>query len=147
MIQQLVYVSRAITGPRTEEEIEDILLTSRERNEENGVSGILLFRGTTFLQLLEGPAEAVRETLRRIERDPRHRDLAVLVDQPARERIYQDWSMGFHSLSDGDAHLVNELLGWSNLILRPEEITPAQIVDLIGRFRASEASAPAPSAK
>jgi hypothetical protein len=143
MLQQLIYVSKALTGTRTEEEIGAILSVSRARNEERGVSGVLLFRGTTFLQLLEGPPSAVHETYARICRDPRHRNVVKLVDQPVKDRLYQSWAMGYRGLDDSDAHLVNEILGWSNLILKPDAVDQAVVVDLLRRFR-EPSSAPGP---
>jgi Sensors of blue-light using FAD len=141
MLHQLVYVSKALTGERMEEELEDILRRSENNNSRDEISGVLLLRGNLFLQLLEGPAEAVHQTYKRISADPRHQSLAKLVDQPAKTRLYQDWSMAFRSLTDEESHLVNEIIGWGNLITNPYVIEPSQIFDLLHRFRTTTATA------
>lgn len=50
------------------------------------------------MQILEGSEDAVRATYDRIERDPRHRDAAILLQGATAERDFADWSMGFHDL-------------------------------------------------
>ena len=76
---------------------------SRTRNAAHGIGGCLLFDGQRFCQLIEGPAAAVSTLWQRIGRDPRHRDVGVLLDQltaapdePAR------WSYGYCGADDLD---------------------------------------------
>jgi hypothetical protein len=54
------------------------------------------------MQVLEGDGAAVRWLSSRISRDPRHRDVKALMDGPATEREFPDWSMGFRNLDDLD---------------------------------------------
>lgn len=95
----LIYVSIANEAFR-EEELLDILRVSRDKNLRNGITGMLLYKNRKFMQLLEGPEKAVCETYARIVRDPRHRDVTVLLQGETPERDYVDWSMGFQNLED-----------------------------------------------
>jgi len=74
------------------------LTHSRERNERAGISGLLLHRGGNFLQVVEGPSDAVRDLTRRLERDPRHRQFTPLLALDVADRLFPDWSMGFEQI-------------------------------------------------
>lgn len=95
----LIYSSRS-SGPSRREVLRDILAVSRRRNANAGVTGRLLYSGKAFLQVLEGKEGVVRATFARIERDPRHVDLEVLVDEPSPARRFGEWSMGFTHLDE-----------------------------------------------
>lgn len=62
-------------------------------NTQAGITGILLFDGQYFVQLLEGPAEAVAQLFGRIADDPRHAEVLVLVDEVTRRRGLARWAM------------------------------------------------------
>ena len=89
-----VYVSAA-RHAFTSAELEALLEKSRANNSRDGVSGVLLYRDGDFLQVLEGPEEAVRRTYARIARDPRHGGVIVLDESEITERNFGEWSMGF----------------------------------------------------
>ncbi|MEM8751514.1 MAG: BLUF domain-containing protein [Pseudomonadota bacterium] len=97
MLRRVVYISSSFAeDPRSE--VAAFIGRARERNAARGVTGFLLFSDGAFLQVLEGPPDAVAETLALVERDPRHSGLIVLLDTPARERLFDDWSMGWREL-------------------------------------------------
>ncbi|MDQ6655099.1 MAG: BLUF domain-containing protein [Verrucomicrobiota bacterium] len=100
-LYSLIYVSIA-TGEFSENELTDILAISRANNSRDDITGMLLYKDRRFMQLLEGPETAVCAAYARIARDLRHRDAAILLEGPAAERDFTDWSMGFHAL-DGEA--------------------------------------------
>ncbi len=67
----------------------------------DGLSGILLYRGKTFLQLLEGPETAVAKTFARIRVDIRHYDVGVMMKIETEARIFPSWTMGIIPEVDG----------------------------------------------
>lgn len=93
----LVYVSSA-QELLTDEQILDILHVSRRNNERDGITGLLLYKGGNFIQALEGPAERVEALLERIEHDPRHKGMELLIREQHPERSFPNWSMGFYNL-------------------------------------------------
>ncbi len=97
MIYQM-YVSAA-TELMDAEALAEVLRVSRRNNTAVGITGMLLYREGTFIQVLEGAEDAVETTLQRIERDPRHRGLIRLIGGPLEERLFGEWSMGFNDLS------------------------------------------------
>lgn len=95
---QLRYISTRAAADIAKH-VPGILETARRRNQANGVTGLLIFNGERFLQLLEGPERAVRETFERIGRDPRHLGVAVLGTAISPERAFREWDMAYEELT------------------------------------------------
>src|SRR5262245_32085792 len=93
-LRQILYVSAA-TSSIGKADLDAILEASRRNNARIDVTGMLLHIDSGFLQILEGPEQAVAGTYERIATDKRHAALRKLVDQPAAERLFAGWSMGF----------------------------------------------------
>jgi hypothetical protein len=72
-----------------------LLFDARAHNAAQGITGLLLHHGGRFMQVLEGPREAVQGLYRRIAQDARQLDPVVEIDQAADVRLFPDWSMGF----------------------------------------------------
>lgn len=97
MIFQLVYQSTA-TRYLGSEDLLGILERSRINNARFEITGMLLFHGGQFLQLLEGDEAAVRERYEIIARDSRHKRVSLVMTGPNGERDFPDWTMGFRDL-------------------------------------------------
>lgn len=91
----LIYCSTA-THEMSEAELLELLQVAREQNPQLRLTGMLLYGGGVFLQVLEGPAASVDMLYKKLERDPRHHSLFLLEREPISERSFPDWSMGFH---------------------------------------------------
>lgn len=98
----LIYVSTAPV-PASAATLEEILAVSSRNNERDGVTGMLLYAGGTFMQVLEGEDEAVDATHQRIERDARHTGVILLERAPISERSFSRWSMGYRRISAAEA--------------------------------------------
>jgi len=95
---RVVYFSRnTIAGDEetVRDEINAILAASQRNNAPIDVSGVLVFNGGVFGQVLEGPMDAVEETFDRIQSDDRHCDVTVLETQVITQKVFPSWSMGF----------------------------------------------------
>lgn len=93
---QLVYSSTA-RALFTAADIKDILAVSREKNQFHGITGMLLYKLGSVVQVLEGEEPAVRQLYANIEKDRRHRDVTLIYTQPIARREFAEWTMGFHS--------------------------------------------------
>ncbi len=74
-------------------DLEDIHRTARHANALNGVTGLLIFNGTHFLQVVEGMEEAVDSLVENLRRDPRHTGFEIRDLSFVEERSFPDWSM------------------------------------------------------
>ena len=88
----LTYISAA-TGHCTSEDVRQLAAASAERNRRDHVTGALLYKDGSFMQVLEGAETTVRGTFARIGGDLRHRGLIVLLQAAIHERQFPDWSM------------------------------------------------------
>ncbi|MDQ6655101.1 MAG: BLUF domain-containing protein [Verrucomicrobiota bacterium] len=132
----LVYASIANEDFSPDQLIE-LLATSRRNNEASGLTGMLLYKDRRFLQVLEGNEEAVRATYARIERDPRHREIVLLLSEEEQEREFADWSMAFQDLDDATASQVPGFSPFLGTQLSPHEFQddPSRARKLLRVFR------------
>lgn len=95
----LIYVSTSVKL-LSDEELLEILKVSREKNAAVNITGLLLYKGGNFMQVLEGPDEAVEALYKKIEADPRHKDLIVLSREQISTRQFPAWEMAFQNLDN-----------------------------------------------
>lgn len=93
---QLIYVSDLVN--KNEAALAAILESAVRHNREDGITGMLLYSGGNFLQVLEGAHAQVHATFERICQDPRHRNITVLTEEEVAERHFSHWSMGYRQL-------------------------------------------------
>lgn len=101
VLYSLAYESQA-SVPFTESDLLDLLGLSRTKNAELGITGTLLYRRGTFLQVLEGDRDRVEDLYATISDDPRHHAVDTVLVEDRSERRFPDWTMGF---ADVDGHL------------------------------------------
>jgi hypothetical protein len=90
-IKHVIYISRPTHFDHIV--LDDILKTSRSNNPKNGITGNLIFHSDLFLQILEGPPEAINNLYDRILSDSRHGDIVKLRDSEFPRRLYASWAM------------------------------------------------------
>lgn len=74
-------------------DLEDIHRSARELNALDGITGLLIFNGTHFLQIIEGAHDVIDDLLARLRNDPRHGGLEVRDERKIKARSFPDWSM------------------------------------------------------
>ncbi|OAN71287.1 hypothetical protein A8B78_20275 [Jannaschia sp. EhC01] len=106
-MKYIVYVSQAVT-PFSTTDLGDLLTHSRQRNSEDAISGLLVYRYNAdygrgnFLQVLEGPDDKLDDVWNRISSDSRHHTIIVIEEGEIEARMFADWSMGFKNVEDQD---------------------------------------------
>lgn len=70
-----------------------ILSAARRNNPRYGITGALICRNDLYLQLIEGPAEAVDALYAVICEDDRHFDVRLLLSEAMGERLFPNWAM------------------------------------------------------
>lgn len=91
-MKSIMYVSVA-DPDLAADAIKTLVSHSQRRNAADGVTGIMLYNGSNFLQLIEGEADVIDACYARIERDPRHSGVVSLRDTSIGEREFPDWAM------------------------------------------------------
>ena len=91
-LTSVTYTSLARLDLQTSD-LEDIHRTAREANALEGITGLLVFNGTHFLQIIEGSETAIAELVERLRKDPRHTGFEVRDQRKVDTRSFPDWSM------------------------------------------------------
>jgi Sensors of blue-light using FAD len=132
-IHQLIYVSDLVGE---EGQLGAILESAVRHNQADDITGMLLYSGGNFLQVLEGAADQVKSTYDRISLDPRHKNCLVLLEQDLPERQFGKWSMGCRRLSAEDvakfpAHAPYFQYGFR----RPDfQVKPGEALEMLDLF-------------
>lgn len=115
----LIYASRA-SDPFREHEIPDLLQAVRIANAKQEITGMLLYIGGSFLQLLEGRPELVDAVFSRILKDTRHTQLTLIARESLSDRAFEGWTMMHKTLDPVEA---DELIGENNFFTSPAWVT------------------------
>ncbi|QLK63589.1 EAL domain-containing protein (plasmid) [Enterobacteriaceae bacterium Kacie_13] len=97
MLLTLVYRSHVSEHVQSAS-LEELVAQASIKNETSGITGILLFDGTHFFQLLEGPEEAVDSLYSAICRDRRHHNVVELMRDYAPSRRFGNVGMELFDL-------------------------------------------------
>lgn len=130
---QTLYVSKA-TENIDSKSVNKFLEKAIAYNTKNNITGILLFRAGIFLQLLEGDKQLVEDLLEKIEKDNRHSNITRIFSLEKNERLFPNWSMGYHEISDLDINMINEFLSWNKLISAAKDLDNNIILHMLARF-------------
>ncbi len=109
----LVYVSTS-TRKWTEDELIDLLNQSREQNAQRGITGMLLYKSGSFLQVMEGEEEQVMALYEKIQLDSRHHHVITVAKYPVSERGFHDWQMAFVNVNQ-----LKDVPGYSDFLNKP----------------------------
>lgn len=88
-VTQILYTSTAVE-PFTQPQLKQLLARARAHNEPLGISGMLVYDDGFFVQVLEGPEEAVQPLFAAIERDPRHTNMRLLLRHTLAEKEFEN---------------------------------------------------------
>jgi hypothetical protein len=90
-LMQLIYASRPFGFD--EAMLNGILADARRNNPRHDITGALICRADIYLQLLEGPEEALTGLFDRIRRDDRHVEVVELRRAEVTDRLFPAWAM------------------------------------------------------
>ena len=110
----VIYASRAAADFH-EHEIPDLLKQARVANAAHEVTGMLLYIGGAFVQVLEGETGMVDAVFATIGQDKRHLDLTLITRESILERAFEGWTMIHKTLDPVEA---GELIGEVDFFFR-----------------------------
>jgi hypothetical protein len=97
---RLIYRSLCADSVMPNEVLEDLVHKSVERNRQDDITGLLLLSGDAFLQVLEGPLEAVNRLFGRIMLDERHHTVELISFEQIGPTYFDNWNMYLVDLYD-----------------------------------------------
>lgn len=134
----LIYISSAVKL-FSDDDLIALLNKSRKNNSQLGITGILLYKDGTFLQVLEGEAAVVRKLYDIIQSDSEHQGATIIEEGELHERQFRDWSMGFYNFDD---KVTQAIPGFSQFMSKSLTISdfnadPSGYHELLKLFRAT----------
>ncbi|MFT6856554.1 MAG: hypothetical protein ACJA0X_002534 [Cyclobacteriaceae bacterium] len=124
-IRRIIYTSQA-TKQFDTRNLLNLLHDARAFNSIDKISGVLIHKEGSFLQIIEGESQAVDDLFTRLGRDPRHNEIKMIHDTSVKNRIFSNWAMG---CADFDAPELSLIPG-----IRTDLNDPEVIEDLINRL-------------
>lgn len=92
-LERLVYESTA-TGPAEPPQTLPVILAQAQRNNaRDDLTGVLAAHEDRYFQVVEGPREKLDDLLRRLEDDPRHKDVRLIDREAVTSRMFEGWTM------------------------------------------------------
>jgi hypothetical protein len=132
-LHSILYISSAVNPP-SYDQIIHLLTRARERNAAKDITGILLLVDSNFMQYIEGPEQNLKEVFEIIKKDPMHKGIIEIVNEPIQSRIYFGWNMAFASpdfKSFTDPEQYQTLL---HPTLTKPHVNPTDIAGLLNHF-------------
>ncbi|MFW1678601.1 BLUF domain-containing protein [Pontibacter sp. JAM-7] len=135
----IIYVSQSDMA-WDDSKIKEILSAARQSNSQLDITGMLLFDGGSFFQVLEGDKVAVRKLYEKIKRDKRHQKLVKVIEEPIESRSFSDWTMGYSALSKEEiarAEGMNDFFKGDNCLVDLDEGRAQKLLEAFkqGRWR------------
>lgn len=109
----IVYVSTAVRE-FGDDELEALLLGSRDYNRRSLVTGVMLYCHGNIMQCIEGPRQGLDAVFNRIKASRRHTDIFELMNQPIDQRVFESWEMGLARPSKSEM-LALSTANWTGL--------------------------------
>lgn len=113
-LSHVVYRSRP-AKVFSDEELLEMLEVFREKNKSLDITGMLLYDGSSFIQVIEGDDKIISRLYDSIKRDSRHRMVTTIIDEKLNSREFHNWSMGFYKV---DQQQLNNIEGMSDFFTK-----------------------------
>ena len=126
---RLIYISTA-SDALTAADVESIVDVSIRNNAPRNITGVLIYNGLNFLQVLEGTRLNVEEVFNRIVQDSRHLSVTTVLAESAELRIFAGWSMaGRRTLALAGRHEYEKIIDAQDVLARQMPTRVRQILE------------------
>jgi hypothetical protein len=137
MLSQLTYVSSR-NATCTEAEIEKILASCKKNNPSLGITGILLYSDTKFIQMVEGESKIILQLYDKIKTDKRHGNCMMISYGSISEKSFPSWHMGARKLASNEVDFKTDITKEDkdlfNNILSGKEENGSKVLTLLKKF-------------
>ncbi|MCA9274775.1 MAG: BLUF domain-containing protein [Phycisphaerales bacterium] len=107
-LYEVIYLSTRREGLTDQVIVDEIVLPSGIKNRHLDITGCLWFSNERFLQILEGPREAVEQVYEAIRSDDRHYAIATVSTSPVTHRSFARW--GMRALRGDEQNQIDQLI-------------------------------------
>ena len=89
---RIAYISTAKGGSYAID-INTLTKQCQRNNRLHGVTGLLLWSGRSFLQVIEGKKDTLETLMKNIEADTRHHSIVIFENNPIDYSLFTGWAM------------------------------------------------------
>ena len=107
-MHEVIYTSKRAEGISDQIVIDEIVLPAGLKNRLLDITGCLWFSDTCFLQILEGPRDAVEDVYAAILNDDRHTEITTVSSSPITQRSFSRW--GMRALQGSEDQKIEEII-------------------------------------
>lgn len=132
MLTTLIYQSK-LNVNCSDNDLEILSRKACEKNAPLRITGLLLFNGTEFFQILEGEEDAVNSLFYQISEDPRHCNVVELLRDYSSHRRFNDIGMTFFNLQTTDKNRLPDKIRQMNRV-QNNYLSDDRILRFINRF-------------
>ncbi len=93
MWHTIAYVSTS--SKLSNHQINELMSDSKLKNEEDGITGVLMYSDQNFFQIIEGEKKIIIELYAKIERDPRHYNLIKIFDRQIKKPSFTSFQNSY----------------------------------------------------
>jgi hypothetical protein len=114
----------------------DLTVSIKRNNTTNNITGFLIYKNNTFLQVLEGETEPVDAVFRHIYTDDRHSNIFTVIDTTIKQRFFEEYEFGFTLINDKKTlNNLSEYLIW---LRAADNIIANRIITMIENFNSRQ---------
>lgn len=126
-LKRIAYYSKA-TQDFDSSDLVSLAAEAARFNALDGITGVLFYSDGRFAQIFEGVDEAAHELLARLERDKRHTEIQILIEEEVEGSIFTTWDMRLMRENETNSAIVSRMVNSQTL--------PSNIADFIDNFAA-----------
>lgn len=113
-IRRIIFISKS--APETHYgTLLDLLSQTKVNNPQRGITSVLIWDGTFFLQVLEGTDDVLESLIEKIRKDIRHFDVKIISDETISERAIDSWYMSYINSSKIARNMLTTIIGADEL--------------------------------
>jgi hypothetical protein len=106
-----------------------LLMQARSLNEQQHVTGALVYGNGQFIQVMEGDEAVVKDLYKRIFKDSRHSDVRKLAEGPILSRSFAQWSMAFGEVPADKFEVLQRVAEYQAPSQLADQLVAGQMVD------------------
>ncbi|MFL1013035.1 BLUF domain-containing protein [Flavisericum labens] len=131
MIKTICYISDSIKHESIDK-LKSLYQKASVNNKKQNITGVLIYKNSNFLQVLEGEASSVDQTFNKIQEDKRHRNIFKVISTQIEQRIFEDYNFGFTIVDNKQA--LNDLYQYLEWLREADSPYANKVILMVENF-------------
>ena len=111
-LEEILYCSVAVPQLQTKVQLDRLLAAAHHRNSAAGITGMLMYYGGEFVQILEGSKRSINHTFEKhIGKAAGHTSINIVCQNQIASRSFVGWTMGFIGADEIESSMPFSLTG------------------------------------